>query len=200
MVFETFNTSLGSIATALIVWYGGGQVVQNEISLGSMVLFTQLIGMMVTPVIAVGQQFNSLFRSMASGERIFQALDWKEKLHEPEHPVTLPERLEGEVELRDVNFSYTAGGPVLKDVSFKIAPGEKLAIVGPTGSRQEHRHSAARPLLRHRRRHDLHRRHRRQRHPQPRPTQASGRRAAGLSRLLRLGARQHHSEQPRDQP
>ncbi len=134
VVFETFNTSLGSIATALIVWYGGGQVVQNEISLGSMVLFTQLIGMMVTPVIAVGQQFNSLFRSMASGERIFQALDWKETLHEPAHPVVLPERLEGDVELRNVSFSYAVGGPVLKDVSFKIAPGEKLAIVGPTGS------------------------------------------------------------------
>ena len=134
VVFETFNTSLASIATAVVIWYGGGEVVREEISLGSIILFNQYINMMINPVVAVGQQFNTLFRSMASGERIFQALDWDERIHEPRRPVRLPERLRGEIEFRDVSFGYPGGEQVLKEVSFRIAPGEKLAIVGPTGS------------------------------------------------------------------
>ena len=134
VVYETFNTSLASIAVAGIVWYGGGKVVQEEITLGTMVVFTQLVNMMINPIVMLGQQFNILFRSMASGERIFQALDWDEQLHEPEHPAELPKRLKGEVEFRNVHFGYYGDEHVLKDVSFRIAPGEKLAIVGPTGS------------------------------------------------------------------
>ena len=71
---------------------------------------------------------------MASGERIFQAIDWDERLHEPEHPVQLPERFEGSVEFRHASFAYPASDPVLRDVSFAISPGEKLAVVGPTGA------------------------------------------------------------------
>ena len=134
VVFETFNMSLATIATVCVLWFGGGQVVQENISLGVMLTFTQYINMMVMPIESMGRFFNVLFRSMASGERIFQALDWDEHLHEPEHPVQLPERLRGEVEFRHTHFAYPGGDPVLKDVSFRIAPGEKLAIVGPTGS------------------------------------------------------------------
>ena len=71
---------------------------------------------------------------MASGERIFQALDWDEQIHEPECPVELPRRLAGKVEFRHVNFGYSSQTQILKDVSVIIEPGEKLAIVGPTGS------------------------------------------------------------------
>src|SRR5262249_9673870 len=86
------------------------------------------------PIVVLGEQTNILFRAMASGERIFQALDWDEKIHEPTQPVALPERVRGEVEFRHVDFEYEPGVPVLRDVSFTIAAGEKLAIVGPTGS------------------------------------------------------------------
>lgn len=134
VIYDNFNNSLASLAIAGIIWFGGGAVLQEEISLGAMVLFTQLVNMMITPIVALGQQFNTLFRSMASGERIFQALDWDEQLHEPENPVTLPDRLTGEVEFRHVNFGYYKDDPILRDVSFKIAPGEKLAVVGSTGS------------------------------------------------------------------
>ena len=134
VLFESLNTSLPSIATSLIIWYGGGQVVQDSITIGVLILFTTYINMLVAPISGVGQFFNTLFRSMASGERIFQALDWEEKLHEPSRPVKLPTRLEGEVEFCNVNFTYKKGNKVLDDVSFRIRPGEKLAIVGPTGS------------------------------------------------------------------
>ena len=134
VLFESFNTSLPSIASALIVWYGGGEVVQESISIGVLITFTYFVSMLITPISGVGQFFNTLFRSMASGERIFQALDWEEQLHEPAHPVTLPKRLRGEVQFRNVNFKYKKGNKVLDDVSFHIKPGEKLAIVGPTGS------------------------------------------------------------------
>ena len=134
VAFETFNMSLGSVATVCILWFGGGQVVQEAIGLGVLILFTQYINMMIHPVESVGRFFNTLFRSMASGERIFQALDWDERLHEPTDPVKLPERLQGEVEFRNTQFAYPGGEPVLHGISFKIAPGEKLAIVGPTGS------------------------------------------------------------------
>ena len=134
VLFENLNTSLPSIATALIIWYGGGEVVQGSISIGVLFTFTYFVNMLITPISGVGQFFNTLFRSMASGERIFQALDWEERLHEPEHPVELPERLRGEVQFSHVNFTYKKGNKVLDDVSFHIKPGEKLAIVGPTGS------------------------------------------------------------------
>ena len=134
VLFENLNTSLPSIAAALIVWYGGGQVVQDSISIGVLIIFTTYVSMLIAPISGVGQFFNTLFRSMASGERIFQALDWEEQLHEPTNPVKLPKRLRGEVQFQKVNFTYKKGNKVLDDVSFHIKPGEKLAIVGPTGS------------------------------------------------------------------
>ena len=73
-------------------------------------------------------------RAMASAERIFQALDWHEQIREPKTPVRLPGRVKGKLEFRNLTFGYDDNQPVLKDVSFNVKPGEKLAIVGPTGS------------------------------------------------------------------
>jgi ATP-binding cassette subfamily B protein len=133
-VYSAFNDSLASIGLGVIIWYGGGEVIQAEMSLGGVILFTRFMNMLFTPVVMLGEQLNVLFRAMASGERIFQALDWDEQIHEPADPVTLPARLQGKVEFRHVNFGYTPITPILKDVSVVINPGEKLAIVGPTGS------------------------------------------------------------------
>jgi len=133
-LYGAFTDSVSSVALALIVWYGAGAVLQEHVSLGGVILFTRFIDMLFHPIVVLGEQTNILFRAMASGERIFQALDWDEKIHEPAQPVALPVRLRGEVEFRRVNFGYDPGVPVLRDVSFDIRAGEKLAIVGPTGS------------------------------------------------------------------
>jgi ATP-binding cassette subfamily B protein len=133
-VYGAFNDSLASIGLGVIIWYGAGSVVQDEMSLGGVILFTRFMNMLFTPVVLLGEQLNVLFRAMASGERIFQALDWDEQIHEPENPASLPDRLAGKVEFRHLNFGYSKNTPILKDVSVVINPGEKLAIVGPTGS------------------------------------------------------------------
>ena len=132
--YGAFTDSMASIAIGAVLWFGGGDVVQEEMTLGGVVLFTQFIAMLFHPIVVLGEQLNVLFRAMASGERIFQALDWDEKIHEPAAPVTLPARLRGEVRFRHLDFGYDPDVPVLKDVSLTIAAGEKLAIVGPTGS------------------------------------------------------------------
>jgi ATP-binding cassette subfamily B protein len=132
--YGAFNDSLTAIGLGLIIWFGGGEVVQNEMTIGGVILFTRFMGMLFTPVVTLGEQLNVLFRAMASGERIFQALDWDEQIHEPDKPVELPHRIEGKLEFRHVNFGYEPGNPILKDVTFAVSPGEKLAIVGPTGS------------------------------------------------------------------
>jgi ATP-binding cassette, subfamily B, multidrug efflux pump len=132
--YGAFNDSLASIGLGIIIWYGGGAVVQDEMSLGGVILFTRFMNMLFTPVVMLGEQLNVLFRAMASGERIFQALDWDEQIHEPAEPLTLPPRLRGKVEFRQLDFAYDPATPILKGVSVTIQPGQKLAIVGPTGS------------------------------------------------------------------
>ena len=127
-------SSLSFIGLCVIVWGGGRLVLQSQITIGSLILFTQFLDMLFQPIVAMGEQWNVVFRAMASGERILQALDWKDALHEPEHPVPLPSELSGRVEFRHLTFGYDESYPILHDVSFTISPGERIAIVGPTGS------------------------------------------------------------------
>ena len=133
-LYGAFNETIAHICIGLILYYGASQVMQVSMTVGEVVLFTQFVSMLFNPIVVLGEQTNILFRAMASGERIFQALDWDEATHEPTQPVRLPQRLKGTVRFNNVDFAYDAGIPVLKNVSFDIAAGEKLAIVGSTGS------------------------------------------------------------------
>jgi len=134
VAYANFVESLAPAALGVILWFGGRQVFEREITLGTVVLFAQWADLLFRPIVAVGEQYNVLYRAMASAERIFQLLDWDERVREPAHPAALPPRLAGRVELRGVSFAYGNGPRVLHDVSFAIAPGETVAIVGATGS------------------------------------------------------------------
>lgn len=132
--YGAFMDNMVNMALAIIIWVGGGGALQDTISLGSIILFSQFVDMFIRPIRVLGQQYNVLFRAMASAERIFQALDWHEQIHEPDEPVKLPARIQGKLEFKNLTFGYDSKQMVLHDVSITIRPGEKLAIVGPTGS------------------------------------------------------------------
>lgn len=131
--YGAFMDNMVNMALVAIIWFGGGAVLQDAISLGSIILFMQFVNMFIQPIRVLGMQYNVLFRAMASAERIFQALDWHEDIREPAQPVKPPARLGGKIEFRHLTFGYD-DDPVLRDVSLTINPAEKLAIVGPTGS------------------------------------------------------------------
>ena len=132
--YGAFMDNMVNLALAVIIWIGGGAALQESVSLGSVILFTYFIDMFIQPIRVLGHQYNILFRAMASAERIFQALDWDESVDEPVKPVELNQRTAGQIEFKNLSFSYDDELPVLKDISLKIAAGEKLAVVGPTGS------------------------------------------------------------------
>ncbi|TVS17743.1 MAG: ABC transporter ATP-binding protein [Gammaproteobacteria bacterium] len=133
-LYGAINDSLGSLALALVLWLGGLAVFEDALTLGAVVLFTRYIDMLFSPIVALGEQYNQLFRAMASGERIFQALDWREPMTEPAVPAPLPARLEGAIRIEGLTFAYPGGEPVLEDISLTVPAGSTLALVGPTGS------------------------------------------------------------------
>lgn len=133
-IYGPFVESMATVGIGAIIWFGGSWSIEGGMTLGGLVIFVHFIDMLFRPIVAVGQQLNVIFRAMASGERIFQALDWVEVVHEPEEPAELPERLSGEVEFRHLWFEYETDTPILRDVNFTIEAGKKVAIVGSTGS------------------------------------------------------------------
>ncbi|MCC6962065.1 MAG: ABC transporter ATP-binding protein [candidate division Zixibacteria bacterium] len=132
-VFFPVVEIIGAISTALIVWYGGGQVVQQAISFGTLVAFFQYVDMFYRPIRDLAEKYNILQAAMAASERIFNILDTSPAITAP----TAAHRLDGydgTIKFDRVNFAYNADHPVLNDVSFEIGSGEKVALVGATGS------------------------------------------------------------------
>jgi ABC-type multidrug transport system fused ATPase/permease subunit len=137
MVFAVFSPTmelLGACAVALIIWYGGGQVLRDRLTLGLLVAFIAYMQMFFKPVRDLGEKYNMVQSAMASAERIFGLLDSDEADPEPATPAALPATVRGGVEFRNVSFSYDGSERVLHNVSFRAAPGETVAIVGMTGA------------------------------------------------------------------
>ncbi|HRR56839.1 MAG TPA: ABC transporter ATP-binding protein [Acidobacteriota bacterium] len=124
---------LGAVSIALIVWYGGGQVLQGAVQLGVLVAFVQYAERFYKPISDLSEKFNILQSAMASSERIFDLLETPVEIRSPERPAPL-QQVRGEIEFRNVSFAYRADIPVLYDINLHIRPGEKIAVVGPTGS------------------------------------------------------------------
>ncbi|MBI4641043.1 MAG: ABC transporter ATP-binding protein [Candidatus Tectomicrobia bacterium] len=125
--------ALSTISVSMIIWYGGRFVVQDVIPLGTLVAFIYYVQMFFRPIMDIGMQYGVMQRAMASCERIFTLLDEGYEIESPIHPVPLKE-VKGEIEFRGVSFAYDEENWVLKNVSFHVKPGEKVAIVGATGA------------------------------------------------------------------
>ncbi len=122
-----------SFAVALLIWHGGGKVISEQLSLGSLVAFLSYIQMFFRPIRDIAEKYNIMQSAMASTERIVEFLDHQEEISEPEHPEK-PERVQGYLRFDQVTFGYREEVPVLRDVSFEVKPGEMVAIVGATGA------------------------------------------------------------------
>jgi ATP-binding cassette subfamily B protein len=124
---------ISAVAFGLIIWYGGGRVVAGALTLGSLVAFLQYVERFFLPIRDLSEKYNTLQSAMASSERIFRLLDEEEEVRDPQDPVPLG-KVRGEVEFDHVWFAYNEDGWVLRDVSFKVEPGESVAFVGATGA------------------------------------------------------------------
>src|SRR5262245_59630690 len=133
-VFYPAIDTLAVLAVALILLYGGGRVLAGTLTLGALVAFVQYSERFWKPISDLSEKFNILKAAMASAERIFTLLDTPAQVTPPPTPVRLP-GVQGEVEFEDVTFSYSGTGePVLRDISFGVAPGHSVALVGATGA------------------------------------------------------------------
>jgi len=121
-----------AISTGLLVWYGSKQILGNTISPGVVVAFLMYINMIFRPIRELIDRFNTLQMGMVSAERIFDVLDTNE--FTPNKGTLQPEKIAGAIAFDGVWFAYNEEKWVLKDVNFKVNPGETLALVGATGA------------------------------------------------------------------
>ena len=124
---------LTGVAMAIIVIFGGGLVLDQALDVGVMVAFLFYVQRFFDPIRSLTIQYSIMQRAMAAGQRIFEVLEVKAEVADKSDALAL-DQIDGTITFDHVTFGYVPGQPVLNDVSFQVAPGETVALVGPTGS------------------------------------------------------------------
>ena len=132
-IFFPISEISTSITIGLLVWYAGFNNIadENSVSLGTIFLFIQLSQMLFRPLRQIADKFNTLQMGMVAANRVFKILDTDEFVKDIG---TNLDEIKGEIIFDKVNFSYEVNNPIIKNLSIEIKPGERVAIVGPTGS------------------------------------------------------------------
>lgn len=124
---------VSALAIGLLLWFGGLRTaVHGDVSVGDVIAFISYITMLTQPMRQIADRFNSIQRGLIGADRVFKILDQDETL--PNNGKELLENVKGEIEFKNVRFSYVKGSPVLNGVSFHSYPGQTIAIVGATGA------------------------------------------------------------------
>ena len=126
-----FLPLLGLLA---VLWLGGRRVIDRDLTLGSFLAFNAYIAYLVWPLRVLGQRVTTLQKAVGASARITEVLEAEPKLEEPRHPIELEQPVHGDVRLAGVRFGHEDGHAVLDGLDLHLAPGESLALVGPTGS------------------------------------------------------------------
>ena len=132
-IFMPLLDILATMATGIIIWYGGVLILKGEMTIGVLVAFISYMRLFFQPLRELSQKYSIVQSAMASAERIFQLLDRRSGI--PVLPAPLaPQSVKGTLEFSNVTFGYDPGKPVIHNLSMKVEPGETIAIVGATGS------------------------------------------------------------------
>lgn len=124
---------IGALSAGLLMYYGGIKIYQGVLTIGGLVAFIQLVEKFYRPIRDLSEKYNILQASMASSERIFKLLDTPPSIKDKPVASTLP-KISGKIDFENVWFAYNEEDWVIKDLSFSVNPGEKVAIVGATGA------------------------------------------------------------------
>ena len=122
-----------AVAVTLVVWYGAFEVISGKLTANNLIAFFVGIGIIATPIAALGKLIMTIFRCLGPAERVFEILDTKPTITDAPDAIELPQ-IKGLVEFKNVSFSYVKDVPVLKDINIRTKPGEIIAIVGRSGS------------------------------------------------------------------
>ncbi len=133
-VFYPAIEVVAALAASLIIWFGGGWVLADSLTLGSLVAFLLYSQRFFRPISDMSEKFNVLQAAMASSERIFALLDTPVSIESPARPTSAGTSGAGRIVFDDVSFAYDGENDVLRHVSFEVAPGERVGVVGATGA------------------------------------------------------------------
>jgi ATP-binding cassette subfamily B protein len=132
-IFFPLVELIGALAVALLLGAGGFRIIAGALTFGGLVAFIEYVEKFFKPVQDLAEKYNTLQSAMAASERIFALLDTEPEIADPPAPVPLG-RAAGSIEFRNVRFAYQGDETVLRDISFAVRPGERVAFVGATGA------------------------------------------------------------------